>query len=65
MLLLLWLGVGLLLPVGEHFGVSLKVGGFLEGSDLANKGKMSDRLNPAAIVRVDLNKALSVFGFRL
>jgi hypothetical protein len=58
-------GVGLLLPVGEHFGVSLKVGGFLEGPDLANKAKMSDRFVPAAIMRVDINRALSVLGVRL
>jgi hypothetical protein len=58
-------GAGVLVPLGEHFGVSLKVGAYLEGSDLADKGRLSDKVVPAVTARIDLNKTLSVFGVRL
>lgn len=58
-------GAGLLVPLGEHFGVSFKVGGYIEGSDLADKGRISNRLVPAFTARVDAKKVLSVFGVRL
>jgi hypothetical protein len=58
-------GAGVLVPLGEHFGVSLNVGGYFEGLDLAAKGRISNRLVPAVTARIDLNKTLSVFGLRL
>jgi hypothetical protein len=58
-------GAGVLVPLGEHFGVSLKAGAYLEGSDLADKGRLSDKVVPAVTARIDLNKTLSVFGVRL
>ncbi len=58
-------GAGVLVPLGEHFGVSFKAGAYLEGSDLADKGRLSDKVVPAVTARIDLNKTLSVFGVRL
>lgn len=58
-------GAGLLLPLGEHFGVSLKAGAYFEGTDLADKGRISNRWVPAVTCRIDLNKTLSVLGVRL
>jgi hypothetical protein len=58
-------GAGVLVPLGEHFGVSFKAGAYFEGPDLADKGRVSNRFVPAVTARIDLNKTLSVFGVRL
>ena len=58
-------GAGVLVPLGEHFGVSFKAGGYFEGTDLAAKGRVSNRIVPAVTARIDLSKTLSTFGVRL